>query len=113
VILDAESIEAVARRVVELLGDDAPLLDAAEVARRLGRSREWVYDHRNELGVVPLGDGPKPRLGFRPERVAAYSTGSRPQDRTEPSSERSARRRTTRRNGQGADLLPVRGKKPQ
>ena len=36
--LDPISIEAIARRVAELLGQDVPLLDAAAVARRLGRA---------------------------------------------------------------------------
>jgi hypothetical protein len=113
VILDAASIEAVALRVVELLRDDTPLIPAADVARRLGRSREWVYRHAEELGAVPLGDGERPRLGFERAKVAAYSAGSRPQQRAQPSPERSARRRATRSNGQGGDLLPIRGGKPR
>jgi hypothetical protein len=31
------------------------LLDSAALAERLGRSREWVYDHADELGAVRLG----------------------------------------------------------
>ncbi len=74
---DAELVEAVARRVVELLresGLDAParsrLIEAPEAAERLGVSAEWVRDHALELGAVRLGDGPRPRLRFDPERVA-------------------------------------------
>jgi hypothetical protein len=55
------------------------LVDAHEVARMSGRSRAWVYDHAGELGAVPLGSGPRPRLGFSPARVAAHlDAGSQP-----------------------------------
>jgi hypothetical protein len=47
-----------------------PLVDAAEVARRHGKTRSWVYDHAGELGAVRLGSGPRPRLAFSPTRVA-------------------------------------------
>lgn len=73
---DAALVEAVARRVVELLRDEglaAPpeprLLDAAEVATRFGVSAEWVRDHADDLGAVRLGDGPRPRLRFDPDAV--------------------------------------------
>lgn len=73
---DAALVEAVARRVVELLRDEglaAPaeprLLDAAEVAERFGVSAEWVRDHADDLGAVRLGDGPRPRLRFDADAV--------------------------------------------
>ena len=50
------------------------LLTAQEVARRFGVSAEWVRDHRDELGVVRLGDGPRPRLRFDPEIVVEALT---------------------------------------
>ena len=58
--LDADDIEAIATRVVELLRDEAPpsparLADAAEVARELGVDRDWVYAHARELGATRLG----------------------------------------------------------
>src|SRR5687768_9198007 len=71
----AELVEPVARRVVELQrvdGEREGLLSAAEAARRLGRSREWVYRHAAELGGMRLGEGERPRLGFPPEKVADY-----------------------------------------
>jgi hypothetical protein len=72
--LDPESIEAVARRVADLLRGEKPaaaseLLTAADVARRFGVDRAWVYGHSGELGAVRLGDGPRGRLRFDPERV--------------------------------------------
>ncbi len=63
----------VAERVVELLrtADDlqpqrgAPrLVDARELAARLGVSRDYVYAHADELGAVRLGGDSKPRLRF-------------------------------------------------
>lgn len=72
--LDPETIEAIAeraaKRTVELLraDDDVSaghrLVSAAEVAHELNVSRQWVYEHAEELGARRLGDGPRPRLRF-------------------------------------------------
>ena len=61
-------VEAIARRVVELLGGSpqrpgARLVDAATVADSLGVEPDWVYDHAEQLGAIRLG-GPKGRLRF-------------------------------------------------
>ena len=53
-------------------GQPEGLVDAHEIARRMGRSRWWVYDHAGELGAVRLGCGPRERLGFWPARADAY-----------------------------------------
>jgi hypothetical protein len=107
VVLSDASVEAVARRVVDLLREDGAagaLVDAAEIARRTGLSREAIYDRADELGVLRLGDGPKARLRFDPrvveERLRAPQTKADP-----PKRSRSPRRR------QGSPLLPVRGAK--
>lgn len=69
--LDPQTVEAIARRVVELLEQRGlrkrELVDAAELARRFGIERSWVYSHAIELGAVKLGGGAKPRLRFDPE----------------------------------------------
>lgn len=68
--LDPQTVEAIARRVVQLLRGiraDAELVDAAELARRLGVDRSWVYTHAIELGAVKLGGGARPRLRFDPK----------------------------------------------
>lgn len=118
--LHPADVDAIARRVVELLCDEPPpappapaLIDAAEVARRLGRSRGWVYEHTDELGAVRLGDGARPRLAFDPDRVAAWAT-SCVTDRRSPAPEVAApaavpRRRRRAASGTGAPLLPIRG----
>lgn len=41
------------------------LIDAGELAKRIGRTREFVYDHSAAFGAVRLGDGHRPRLWFR------------------------------------------------
>jgi len=69
--LDRASLHAVAREVAELLGhQDAPLLTARQVAIRFNVDRSWVYAHADELGVVRLGHGPRPRLRFDAAVVA-------------------------------------------
>jgi hypothetical protein len=72
--LDPQTIDAIARRVVELLErrglQRRELVDAAELAKRLGIERSWVYSHAIELGAVKLGSGAKPRLRFDPEVAA-------------------------------------------
>ena len=74
-VLDHPSIEAIAREVAQLLGrDDQPgahgLLTARHVADRFNVARSWVYEHADELGVVRIGQGPRPRLRFDPAVVA-------------------------------------------
>jgi hypothetical protein len=75
------AIEAVARRVAQLLAPgatpDEGLLPASRVAARLGVDRSWVYAHADELGVVRLGDGPRPRLRFDPVVIAQRMLGRR------------------------------------
>jgi hypothetical protein len=137
--LHTDDIEAIARRVVELqregLGAPAPdLVDAAEIARRFGLTRSWVYEHAHELGAVRLpaparerkrpDDAPepkrRPRLRFDPERVAevlkSCSTGKRAAEREAPARAESPPLRTrpgARTGGRSApeQLLPIRGRR--
>ena len=71
--LDREDVEAIARRVAELLRGEptasAQYVDAATIACQFGVTRAWVYQHKSDLGAVPLGNGPKPRLRFDVTRV--------------------------------------------
>jgi hypothetical protein len=117
-----EFVERIARRSAELVvealreeGERDGLLDAAEVAKRLGRSREFVYRHASALGAVRLGEGEKPRLGFPPEAVEDYLAGL-PSRRTpvggNGNAEPNPPRRPRRRSGRTEGLLPVRGSRP-
>src|SRR5262249_28750879 len=40
------------------------LVDAQALANELGVSRGWIYQHRDVLGGVRIGNGPKARLRF-------------------------------------------------
>jgi len=76
-VIDDETIETIARRVVQLLRaepDDsaAPrLVSASVIAERFEVSRQWVYENANRLGAVRLGTGARPRLRFDPVLAAS------------------------------------------
>jgi hypothetical protein len=111
--LDPETVEAVAQRVIELLprGAAAPaeLVDAAELARRLGVDRSWVYTHAIELGAIRLGEGPRPRLRFDPSLVAErIRQNARGQDTEAPRRRRQSPRQP-RHVGERPSLLPIKG----
>lgn len=76
---DPDFVEAIARRVVELLEEaeesgvppaSGSALTVAQVAARYGVSRSWVYAHQRELGAMRLGSGPRARLRFNSNVVA-------------------------------------------
>ena len=50
---------------------DQVFLDVKGVAELVGFSVDWVYEHKDEFGVMRCGDGPKPRLRFRSDLVHA------------------------------------------
>jgi hypothetical protein len=64
VTLDPDDVEAIARRVAELVGRPSKLVDAQTVAGELRVDRDWVYAHARQLGAVRLGPGPKARMRF-------------------------------------------------
>lgn len=108
--------EQVARRVVEQLRAGAEvsapagaLIDAAEVARRFGVSRGYVYDNATRLGAIRLGNGSRARLRFDPAVVAEALA------RTEGVSGAIPPRtpaRPRRAAGAATNLLPIGGKNP-
>jgi hypothetical protein len=115
--LDEAFVEALARRVVELIRSEVSpplarrMVDAATLARELGVERSWVYAHRHELGGVQLGTGSKPRLRFDVEtaqELLARSTGKQSQARQARVPADGSSRRHRQRLGSSA-LLPIRG----
>lgn len=111
-----EMVEGIARRVVELIGDGRPvvgLIDAVEVARRLGISRTTVYEKADELGAVRIGSGPRARLRFDPALIEQRLAGTRPTPSAEPAGGRRARPPRRRRAKDAAGLLPIRGEAPR
>lgn len=115
VTLDATTIEAIARRVVELLREEPvpadEAIDAAEVARRFGVSRDYVYQHADDLGAVRLGSGPRARLRFDLATVADRLTCCSTSRESERDENRSAKpkapHRRRRASGAERDLLPI------
>ncbi len=110
VTLAPEAIEAVAIRVVELLRDEGPaappprLVDATQLARLLNVDRGWVYEHREQLGGIPLGEGKRPRWRFDRDRALAAWTAREANPEPEPTPTAPRRRpRTT----SSAPLLPI------
>jgi hypothetical protein len=112
IALDGPTVEAIARRVVELLErrgmQRRELVDALELARRFGIERSWVYSHAIDLGAVKLGEGPKPRLRFDPEiaaRVLRKVGEGSAADPPARSGERAGQPQRGRRSG--VRLLPI------
>jgi hypothetical protein len=113
VTLDEDDVQAIAERVLELLrerdGRAVRLVDAAALARTLGVGRDWVYARARELGAVRLGDGPKARLRFDPERAAAalaMGAGGEPPPPEEPR----RRRARPRKQAASAEVRLIQGR---
>ena len=112
--LSSESIEAIASRLAETL-NAAPerLLSASELAGRLGVSREYVYEHTDELGVIRIGDGPKAHLRFDFEEtrrlLRSCTTSRRPEAPRSPVAKPRTTPRRSARSGTSSNLLPVKG----
>ena len=113
---DPGFVDAVARRVVELLREEGAvsregprLLTVAAVSQEFGVSTDWVYANAGRLDAIRLGSGPRARLRFdratiadRIGRVASHPARDR-------SSQGGKRRRGTREGSDG-DLLPILGR---
>jgi hypothetical protein len=102
------------------IADRVPLVDAAELARELGTSRKWVYEHADELGAVALGSGPKPRLRFDPVAARnALSCSASRQPRSDDAaaeakparSSRTAQRRLPNGRPEPGSILTLRPRK--
>lgn len=91
--------------VAQVPADPDTLVSAAELARLTGMSTRWVYDHKQELGVIPAGKGARPRLRFDPA-LARARLAARDGEGEEP-----ARAAPTARPLQGkVPLLDVKGR---
>lgn len=106
--LTDDQLDVLADLVAERLSANAApspsggLVDAQTVAAALGVSRDWVYDHADQLGGVKVGDGDRPRWRFDLERARnAWQPAGEP--------ERAKPRRRQTSNGNGRHLLPVHG----
>lgn len=121
---EQQLVEAIARRVVELLDDreqrphslqPGQPVDARTLAPILGLARSTVYEHADELGGVRLGDGKRARLRFDVEQAVAAWTRRVSRERSNGDLPQPAG--TVRRRGRGATrsadgLLPIRRQAP-
>jgi len=105
--LSEADIERIAQRTAELVvgagGAGSRIVDVATVARELGVSVDYVYEHQRELGAMRLGRGPRASLRFD---LAAIMRSLRPPD--QPVAPRRWRGGRKHRSGE-APLLPVKG----
>jgi hypothetical protein len=104
-------VEAVARRVVDLLREEgklAPngprLMTVAEVRDEFGLSADWVYANAERLGAIRLGPGPRARIRFDRATIVARLARLASRD----GMPRSARRSQPEQHDNG-ELLPIRG----
>jgi hypothetical protein len=106
--LSDAQLERLADLIADRLAERAAgeMIDAAELAKRINRSRDFVYEHATSLGAVKLGDGPRPRLAFRWPQVLDHLAET--EQPTQASSPPRARRQRARRAP--AELLPIRGR---
>jgi hypothetical protein len=119
--LTPHAIEQIAQRVTQLLHEQrhehpadvrpAPprLLDATQLARHLGVTRTWVYEHAQQLGAIRLGTGSKARLRFDlyTATAAINSLHEPPPRGTVPAVETPRRGRPRRRPQPAVPLLPI------
>ena len=118
-----ENIERIAQRVAQLLRhehadhvpDPAPagLVDASRLAKHLGLTRAWIYEHAHELGAIRVGSGPRARLRFdlaTATAALAARSANDPRSGQAPGATTGPQLRRRRRRVQPAvPLLPVHG----
>jgi hypothetical protein len=110
VALSDQQLERLADLIADRLAtrNDGELIDAGQLATRIGRTREIVYEHAQQLGAVRLGDGPRPRLAFRwPQVLDRLDDRPSPSSPTPPAA-RTPRSRPAKRTT--TELLPVKGR---
>lgn len=115
-MIDQATIDTIAERVAQFLREADPghrLVDAEDLARRHGVSRSFIYEHAEELGVIRLGSGPRPRLRFDPEvALRAFADRRRGTDTKHEDTPRGRRRqRSPAMDIHAPPLLPIRGAK--
>lgn len=115
--LHREQLVELAELVADVLEErqavrSTALVGPLELARVLGVSRGFVYEHADELGARRLGSGSRPRLRFDVDEAARRLTacqGGRESAASDAASEAVSPRRRRRRSGTSVDLLPVNG----
>src|SRR5215213_7500582 len=85
---DPAFVDAVARRVVDLLREEGELpatgprlMTVAEVRKEFGVSADWLYANAEALGAIRLGSGPRARVRFDRATIATRLARIGSQDR--------------------------------
>ena len=78
---DPAFVDAVARRVVDMLREEGELppegprlMTVAQVRDEFGVSADWLYANAEALGGIRLGSGPRARLRFDRTTIAERIT---------------------------------------
>jgi hypothetical protein len=86
------------------------LVNAAKLVELLGVSRDYVYDHADELGAIRLSGRDRARLRFHPDTAkAALAAASQRPHQSSDSPPREPRRPRRPDSRSPMPLLPVRG----
>ena len=118
--LTHQQAESLRRQLGVVVGAEG-MIDAAEVAKRLGVNREYVYRHKAELGGVQVGDSRCAPWRFDWGRVqaamAARNAEGAPAARPAPQTSTALRqpgrrRRRPQRTGSCTARLEIRGDGP-
>lgn len=112
--LHPDDIEAIARRVAELVDDRQPspagaLVDVKALATRLNVSTAFVYEHAVELGGVKLSHSPKAPWRFDLERATAAMQERSTPAPPPPRATRQRRPPSVDTTPSGLPLLPIKG----
>ena len=112
---DDRAIRDLAEALVDVLEErglftpkDRPpdrVLNVADVAKLLGRSKPWVYEHAAELGAFRFTNGPRARIGFDRDEIEAWRRARQAERRVPPPPKRKARRRRSGTAGP-VELIP-------
>ena len=107
--LEDDQLQRLADLVAERLEHTASaqdhLVDAKKLARRLGVTRSFVYEHARDLGAIRLGAGPRARVRFDPA-VAIRAMQSRFSPEQAAASTMPPPRRRTRKQARHPFLEP-------
>lgn len=72
-VLSTAERDDIARRVVQLLRrEEEPPWNTTETAKYIGKSKEYVYKHKNEIGYIKTGDKQQSGIRFPKQNVIDF-----------------------------------------
>jgi predicted DNA-binding transcriptional regulator AlpA len=112
---DDRAIRDLAEALVDVLEErgllaskDLPpdrVLNVADIAKLLGRSRHWVYEHAAELGAFRFTTGPRGRIGFDRDEIERWKRDRQSERHIQPPP-RKPRRSRQRTGAASVELIP-------